>query len=79
MDCLENFGLNRDIIKLVLPLGATMNMNGTALLEGVASITIAQMANCPLTFVQILVIRLIIKTILTINVIYNDYETHIFL
>jgi len=58
MDCLENFGLNRDIIKLVLPLGATMNMNGTALLEGVASITIAQMANCPLTFVQILVISI---------------------
>lgn len=61
MDCLEKFGLNQEIIQLVLPLGATMNMNGTALLEGVASITIAQMAGIPLTFVQILVIRLIIK------------------
>jgi len=58
MDCLEKFGLNQEIIQFVLPLGATMNMNGTALLEGVASITIAQMAGIPLTFVQILVISI---------------------
>lgn len=58
MDCLEKFGLNQEIIQLVLPLGATMNMNGTALLEGVASITIAQMAGINLTFVQILVISI---------------------
>lgn len=57
MECLENFGVNKQIVKLVLPLGATMNMDGTALLEGVASITIAQMSGVSLTFAQIVIIR----------------------
>jgi len=56
MECLENFGVNKQIVKLVLPLGATMNMDGTALLEGVASITIAQMSGVSLTFAQIVII-----------------------
>jgi len=58
IDCLQKFGLNEEIINLVLPLGATMNMNGTALLEGVASITIAQMAGINLTFMQIVVVSI---------------------
>jgi len=57
MECLNNYGVNEQISNLVLPLGATMNMDGTALLEGVASITIAQMNGMELSITQIIIIR----------------------
>jgi DAACS family dicarboxylate/amino acid:cation (Na+ or H+) symporter len=38
----ENFGVPREIAGFVLPLGATMNMNGTALFEGVTVLFLAQ-------------------------------------
>lgn len=38
----ENMGVNKDTAKFVLPLGATINMDGTALYESVAAIFIAQ-------------------------------------
>ncbi len=38
----ENLGVRRDTAKFVLPLGATINMDGTALYESVAAIFIAQ-------------------------------------
>ena len=43
MDCLENKnGVDPRISKFVLPIGATINMDGTALYEAVAAIFIAQ-------------------------------------
>jgi len=43
MECLEqNAGVSKKISSLMLPLGATINMNGTALYECVAVIFIAQ-------------------------------------
>ena len=57
MECLTNYGVNEQISNLVCPLGATMNMDGTALLEGVASITIAQMNNMELSMTQIVIVR----------------------
>lgn len=38
----ENLGIRKDTAKFVLPLGATINMDGTALYESVAAIFIAQ-------------------------------------
>ncbi len=43
MDCLENKnGVDPKVSKFVLPIGATINMDGTALYEAVAAIFIAQ-------------------------------------
>ena len=38
----ENFGVPKQIAGFVLPLGATMNMNGTALFEGMTVLFLAQ-------------------------------------
>jgi proton glutamate symport protein len=38
----ENLGVRKETAKFVLPLGATINMDGTALYESVAAIFIAQ-------------------------------------
>jgi DAACS family dicarboxylate/amino acid:cation (Na+ or H+) symporter len=38
----ENFGVPREVAGFVLPLGATMNMNGTALFEGMTILFLAQ-------------------------------------
>jgi Na+/H+-dicarboxylate symporter len=43
MDCSEKAGNRRGVSSFVLPLGATINMDGTALYEAVAALTIAQM------------------------------------
>jgi len=48
LQCLEKAGVDRRIGKFVLPIGATVNMDGTALFVTVASIFIAQMNNLPL-------------------------------
>merc|ERR1719499_1484821 len=48
LQCLEKAGVDRRIGKFVLPIGATVNMDGTALFVTVASIFIAQMNNIQL-------------------------------
>jgi Na+/H+-dicarboxylate symporter len=52
----ENLGIRKDTAKFVLPLGATVNMDGTALYESVAAIFIAQAFNIDLTIGQQIVI-----------------------
>jgi len=43
MECAEdNIGVSKQVSSFVLPLGATINMNGTALYQGVTAIFIAQ-------------------------------------
>ena len=54
----ENLGVNKDTAKFVLPLGATINMDGTALYESVAAIFIAQAYNIDLSLGQQTVIFL---------------------
>jgi Na+/H+-dicarboxylate symporter len=43
MECCEkNLGISKDISSFVLPLGATINMNGTAIYMSVSALFIAQ-------------------------------------
>ncbi|XP_008937919.1 PREDICTED: excitatory amino acid transporter 5-like, partial [Merops nubicus] len=54
---LENNGLDRRVARFVLPVGATINMDGTALYEAVAAIFIAQVNEYDLDLGQIITIR----------------------
>jgi len=59
MDCLqENTGISNKVTSFVLPLGATVNMDGTALYEAVAAMFIAQAYGIDLSIGQQLVIML---------------------
>ncbi|VDK86717.1 unnamed protein product [Onchocerca ochengi] len=57
--CLEeNLGIDRRVTRFVLPVGATINMDGTALYEAVAAIFIAQTNGVDLSFGQVITISL---------------------
>jgi len=45
------------VAKFMAPIGATINMDGTALYEAVASIFIAQHLQIPLSLGQVIIIR----------------------
>jgi len=48
LDCVEYIGVPREYSSFVIPLGATINMDGTALYQGVAAVFIAQIYGIPL-------------------------------
>ncbi|MEW5820905.1 MAG: dicarboxylate/amino acid:cation symporter [Cyanobacteriota bacterium] len=54
----ENLYVKEDIVSFVLPLGATINMNGTALYQGVAAVFIAQVFGIHLNLEQQLIVVL---------------------
>ncbi len=64
MDCVEkNAGVSNRTTSFVLPLGATVNMDGTALYECVAAIFIAQAYGLELSFAtQFLIVMLALLT-----------------
>ena len=60
IECVEkNAGVSHRVSSFVIPLGATVNMNGTALFECVAAIFIAQLYGLDLAFKTQLVIVLL--------------------
>ncbi|HUF49556.1 MAG TPA: dicarboxylate/amino acid:cation symporter [Longimicrobiales bacterium] len=59
----EEFGVPRQIAGFVIPLGATMNMNGTALFEGMTVLFLAQVFGIDLTIGQQLIV--VIMSIIT--------------
>lgn len=57
--CVEqHLHVKRDIAGFVLPLGATLNMDGTALYEAVAALFIANLAGIELNFMQQMIVFL---------------------
>ena len=57
--CTEGFGVDETIASFVLPLGMTINMNGTAIMQVVATVFIAGCAGYSVTFPQLVVIALL--------------------
>jgi Na+/H+-dicarboxylate symporter len=58
MECSEKLGADREVASFVLPLGATINMDGTAIYQGVCAVFIASCFGINLTFSQMLTIVL---------------------
>jgi Na+/H+-dicarboxylate symporter len=54
----EELGVSPDVAAFVLPLGATVNMNGTAIYQGVSTIFIAQVFGITLGFTDLLIVVL---------------------
>ncbi|XP_067413655.1 excitatory amino acid transporter 2 isoform X2 [Emydura macquarii macquarii] len=70
--CLEeNLGIDKRVTRFVLPVGATINMDGTALYEAVAAIFIAQMNGIVLDGGQIVTVRDRMRT--SVNVVGDSF------
>ncbi len=54
----ENLGVSKEVSSFVLPLGATINMDGTALYQGVCALFVAQVYGIDLSVGQMLMIVL---------------------
>ena len=54
----NNLGVSRTVSGFVQPLGATINMDGTAIMQGVATVFIAQIVGQDLTIAQLLTVLL---------------------
>ena len=52
LESVEHIGISREYSSFVIPLGATVNMDGTALYQGVAAFFIAQIYGIPLGFMD---------------------------
>lgn len=50
INCLDQMGIDPRVTRFVVPVGATINMDGTALYEAVAALFIAQLRGIHLTF-----------------------------
>lgn len=53
----ENHNMDKRVTRFMLPIGATMNMDGAALYEAVAALFIAQVNNMDFNLGQIIVLR----------------------
>ena len=58
LQCCEDLGADRDVASFVLPLGATINMDGTAIYQGVCAVFIASCYGINLSLGQMLTIVL---------------------
>lgn len=61
--CLEEHNhIDKRVTRFVLPVGATINMDGTALYEAIAAMFIAQATGYDLSVGDIIAIRLLLMT-----------------
>ena len=58
MECAQKLGADKEVTSFVLPLGATINMDGTAIYQGVCAVFIASCFGIELTLSQMLTIVL---------------------
>lgn len=58
MTCVQKLGVSKEVSSFVLPLGATINMDGTAVYQGVCALFIAQVYGVDLTSGQMLTVIL---------------------
>ena len=58
IECATKLGADKEVTAFVLPLGATINMDGTAIYQGVCAVFIASCFGIQLTFSQMLTIVL---------------------
>ena len=56
--CEEKLGASRSVASFTIPLGATINMDGTAIMQGVATIFISQLVGVNLTIHEMLMVVL---------------------
>ncbi|SHE88074.1 dicarboxylate/amino acid:cation symporter [Caloramator proteoclasticus] len=56
--CEEKLGIPESIASFTIPLGATINMDGTAIMQGVATVFIAQLFGKNLTITQLIIVVL---------------------
>lgn len=58
INTLDDMGIDPRVTRFVIPVGATVNMDGTALYEAVAAIFIAQLRHIDLSFGKLIAVRL---------------------
>ena len=58
LECTEELGASREVASFVLPLGATINMDGTAIYQGVCAVFIASCYGINLSLSQMVTIVL---------------------
>lgn len=58
LECTESLGASREVASFVLPLGATINMDGTAIYQGVCAVFIASCYGIDLSLSQMVTIVL---------------------
>lgn len=56
----KNAGLNKDVVNFTFPIGATVNMDGTALYQAAVAIFVAQVLGVDLSIIQQLTVVIII-------------------
>ena len=59
----DDLGVNKNVSSFVIPVGATINMDGTAIMQGMATVFIAQMSGIDLTIFQY--IQVVILAVVT--------------
>lgn len=59
MECTKKMGVRPEIASFVQPLGATINMDGTAIMQGVATIFIAQISGVQLSLGQLITVVIV--------------------
>lgn len=64
----SNHTMHKHVTRFVLPIGATMNMDGAALYECIAALFIAQVNNMDFNLGQIIILRYAQKTLAALQV-----------
>ena len=59
----DNLGVNKNVASFVIPVGATINMDGTAIMQGMATVFIAQMSGIDLSLIQY--VQIVILAVVT--------------